>query len=125
MTTATIRSALARYKVDVRSRFRPVRFRAGQRFIERIGGRYYRSVDPTVASIREGLAAWLGRWEQSLATIDSEALGDSLAHIWGLQGSLEHADDDPPGPRPPDQFQDSVVQIRNQENIKDVDESSL
>ncbi len=49
MTTATVRCALAQYKQDVRSRFRPVRHRAGQRFVERICGRYSVPVDPAVA----------------------------------------------------------------------------
>ncbi len=98
MTTATVRCALAHYKHDVRSRFRPVRRRAGQRLVERICGRYYRPVDPTVASIREGLAAWLGRWEQSVCDDRHEpygALVDALTHVWGLQSALEHADNEP------------------------------
>ena len=95
MTTATIRSALAQHKADVRSRFRPVRRRAGQRLVERICGRYYRPVDPTVASIREGLAAWLGRWEQSLYPIQGDTPFDLLGHVYGLQKALELADNDP------------------------------
>ena len=105
MTTATVRCGLAQYKHDVRSRFRPVRRRAGQRFVERICGRapsgagpYYRPVDPTVASIREGLAAWLGRWEQAVSDDRHEpygALVDALTHVWGLQSALEHADNEP------------------------------
>ncbi len=95
MTTATVRCALAQYKHDVRSRFRPVRRRAGQRLVERICGRYYRPVDPTVASIREGLAAWLGRWEQSLYPIQGDTPFDLLGHVYGLQKALELADNDP------------------------------
>ena len=102
MTTATVRCGLAQYKHDVRSRFRPVRRRAGQRLVERICGRYYRPVDPTVASIREGLAAWLGRWEQSLYPIQGDTAPsgagptfDLLGHVYGLQKALELADNDP------------------------------
>ena len=98
MTTATVRCALAQYKHDVRSRFHPVRHRAGQRLVERICGRYYGPVDPTVASIREGLAAWLGRWEQAVCNERHEPYGglvDALAHVWGLQSALEHADNEP------------------------------
>ncbi len=98
MNTATVRCALARYKRDIRSRIRPVRHRAGQRFVERISGRYSVPVDPCVASIREGLAAWLARWEQSICDGRHEPHGaadDALAHVWGLQGALEHADNEP------------------------------
>ncbi len=98
MTTATVRCALAQYKRDVRSRIRPVRHRAGQRFVARICGRYAVPVDPSVASIREGLAAWLGRWEQAVCDGHHEPYGeagDALAHVWGLQSALEHADNEP------------------------------
>ncbi len=98
MNTATDRCALAQYKCDVRSRFRPVRHRAGQRFVERICGRYAVPVDPSVASICEGLAAWLGRWEQAVCDGRHEPYGaadEALAHVWGLQSALEHADNEP------------------------------